>query len=44
MKMKFRAEPKDVGIFLAFSVILFLLICLAVSNVGLFLAEGELSG
>ena len=44
MKMKFRAEPKDIGIFLAFSVILFFLICLAVSNVGLFLSEGELTG
>lgn len=44
MKLKFRAEPKDVGVFAAFSLILFLLICLAISNVGMFLSEGVFSG
>lgn len=45
MKLKFRAEKKDVIIFLIFSLILFLLICLAVSNIGSFLSEeGTFSG
>jgi type IV secretion system protein VirD4 len=44
MKLKFRAEPKDVGIFIAFSLILFLLICIAISNVGMFLSDGQFSG
>jgi Type IV secretory pathway, VirD4 components len=44
MKMKFRADPKDIGIFLAFSLILLLLICLAVANIGMFISEGEFTG
>lgn len=44
MKLKFRADSKDVLIFLVFTTIVFLLICFAVSNVGIFLAEGEFAG
>lgn len=44
MKLKFRADAKDVAIFLGFSALLFILICLAVSNVGLFIAENEFAG
>ncbi len=44
MKLKFRAEPKDMLIFVIFSIILFLLICLAISNVGTFLSENTFSG
>lgn len=44
MKLKFRADTKDVVIFLGFSALLFILICLAVSNVGLFIAENEFAG
>lgn len=44
MKLKFSAEPKNVIMFLIFSGILFLLICLAISNVGAFLATSEFAG
>ena len=44
MKLKFHAETKDVVIFLIFSAAVFLLLCLAVSNVGLFIAENEFAG
>ncbi len=44
MKLKFRAETKDVVIFCIFSAVLFFLICLAVSNVGIFIAENEFVG
>ena len=44
MKLKFSAEPKNVIMFLIFSGILFLLICLAISNVGTFLSTNEFAG
>ena len=44
MKLKFRADAKDMAIFLGFSALLFILICLAVSNVGVFIAENEFAG
>ncbi len=44
MKLKFRADTKDVVIFAIFSAVVFLLLCLAVSNVGLFIAENEFAG
>lgn len=44
MKLKFRAESKDVIIFCIFSLVLFLLIAIAISNVGTFIAEGTFSG
>jgi len=44
MKLKFRADTKDVIIFLAFTALVFILISLAVSNVGLFISEGEFAG
>ncbi len=44
MKLKFRADAKDMAIFLGFSALVFILICLAVSNVGLFIAENEFAG
>ena len=44
MKLKFRADTKDVVIFLAFTALVFILISLAVSNVGLFISEGEFAG
>lgn len=44
MKLKFRADTRDVAIFAAFSAVLFILICLAVSNVGLFISENEFAG
>ena len=44
MKLKFRAEAKDLLIFGIFSIVLFLLICLAVSNLGTFLSENTFSG
>ena len=44
MKLKFTAEPKDMAIFGIFSLALFLLICIAVSNVGMFISENTFSG
>lgn len=44
MKLKFSAEPKDMIIFGIFSLTLFLLICIAVSNVGTFVTENTFSG
>ena len=44
MKLKFRADTKDVVLFLVFSLVVFILICLAVSNVGMLVSEGELAG
>lgn len=44
MKMKFRADPKDIVIFAIFSLVLFLLICLAIANIGTFISQGEFSG
>ncbi len=44
MKLKFRAEAKDMIIFCIFAVVLFLLICIAVSNVGTFISDNTFSG
>ena len=44
MKLKFRADTKDVVIFLVFSAALFLLICLAVANIGFFIKDNTFSG
>ncbi len=44
MKLKFRAETKDVVIFAIFAAVLFLLLCLAVSNVGSFISDNEFIG
>ena len=44
MKLKFRAETKDVVRFLIFAAVLFILICIAVANVGMLVSEGELAG
>ena len=44
MKLKFRAEAKDVIIFAIFSAVLFLLICIAISNVGTYISENTFSG
>ncbi len=44
MKLKFRADAKDAAIFGVFAVVLFLLICLAVSNVGSFISDQEFIG
>ena len=44
MKLKFRADTKDVVIFLVFSAALFLLICLAVANIGSFIKDNTFSG
>lgn len=44
MKLKFRASAKDMLIFCIFSLVLFLLICVAVSNVGTFITDNTFSG
>ena len=44
MKLKFRADTKDVIIFCIFSAVLFFLICLAVSNLGTFISSNTFSG
>ena len=44
MKLKFRADAKDVAIFAVFATVLFILICLAVSNVGTFISENKFCG
>lgn len=44
LKLKFRAEAKDMIIFCIFAVVLFLLICIAVSNVGTFITDNTFSG
>ncbi len=44
VKLKFRADTKDVVIFAIFSAVIFFLICLAVSNIGSFVADGEFCG
>ena len=44
MKLKIRADKKDVIIFVGFSIVMLLLIALAISNVGMFLSENEFSG
>ena len=44
MKLKFRAEPKDWAIFIAFTIFLFYFICIAVGNIMAFAGEDELVG
>ena len=44
MKLKFRAEPKDIGIFLVFSVFLLYLVCLIVLNLSMFAQTGTFHG
>ncbi len=44
MKLKFRADKKDVVIFCIFATVLFLLICVAVSNVGTYISDNTFSG
>ena len=41
MKLKFRADAKDMTIFGIFAAVLFLLMCFAIANVGNFIEEGE---
>lgn len=44
MKLKFRAEKKDMIIFGLFACLLFFLVCIAVSNVGTFVYDNSFSG
>ena len=44
MKLKFRAEPKDIAIFLVFSLFLLYLICLIILNLSTFAQDGTLHG
>ena len=44
MKLKFRADSKDMLIFGVFALIVFLFLCLAISNVGSFISTGSFSG
>lgn len=44
MKLKFRAEPKDIAIFLLFSLFLLYLVCLIIVNLSSFAQTGTLSG
>lgn len=44
MKLKFRAEPKDILIFIVFSIFLLYFIAVAVVNIGTFASEGEFAG
>ena len=44
MKLKFRAEPKDILIFVVFSIFLLYFIAVAVVNIGTFASEGEFAG
>lgn len=44
MKLKFRAEPKDIVIFLLFSLFLLYLVCLIILNLSSFAQDGTLSG
>ena len=44
MKLKFRAEPKDILIFVIFSIFLLYFIAVAVVNIGTFAREGEFAG
>lgn len=44
MKLKFRAEPKDIAIFLAFSLFLLYLVCLAILNLSEFARTGTFYG
>ena len=44
MKLKFRADKKDIVIFLIFCVVLLYLIAIAVLNLNSFATEGEFRG
>ncbi len=44
MKLKFRAEPKDIAIFVGFSIVLLYIIAVAIVNIGTFAREGEFAG
>lgn len=44
MKFKFRVDPEDLLIFILFAIFLFYIVCITVSNVHMFAAEGHLSG
>ena len=44
MKLKFRAEPKDIAIFLGFSLVLLYLVCLIILNLSTFATTGTLHG
>ena len=44
MKLKFRAEPKDITIFLIFSLFLLYLVCLIILNLSSFAQSGTLHG
>lgn len=44
MKLKFRAEKKDMIVFGLFSLLLFFMICLLISNAGSFIKDGSFSG
>jgi len=44
MKLKFRAEPKDIAIFLIFSLFLLYLVCIIILNLSTFAQTGTLHG
>ena len=44
MKLKFRADPEDMMIFVIFAIFLLYIVCLVVANVHMFAVEGHLSG
>lgn len=44
MKLKFKAEPEDLKIFIIFAIFLFIIVSLGVANVTTFASEGKLSG
>ena len=44
MKLKFRADKKDIKIFIVFCIVLLYLVAIAVCNVVSFLGENEFSG
>lgn len=44
MKLKFRAEPKDIALFVAFSIFLLYIVCILVLNLSSFAVEGTFHG
>ena len=44
MKLKFRAEPKDIAIFLVFSLFLLYLVCIIILNLSTLAQEGTIHG
>lgn len=44
MKLKFRADPEDLTIFIAFAIFLLYLVALAVANISSIASYGSLSG